>query len=107
MPDLWTDARIRKLTELWSQGASTRDIARSLGGGISRNAVIGKANRLGLKRPDEEKDGRRPFSFPGPLECRWSTGQPDEEDFDFCREPVLTGKPYCAEHCELAYRKKS
>lgn len=107
MPNPWTEARTQKLTELWFRGASTRDIAKALGSGISRNAVIGKASRLGLKRADRGKEKRAPFSFPAALECRWPKGQPDEEDFDFCRQPVVPGKPYCLEHCELAYRKKS
>jgi GcrA cell cycle regulator len=36
------------LTRLWLAGATARMIAEKLGGGITRNAVIGKAHRLGL-----------------------------------------------------------
>jgi hypothetical protein len=43
----WTDERTRDLTELWGRGLSGGEIAERLGG-VSRNAVIGKANRLGL-----------------------------------------------------------
>lgn len=106
MPTLWTKDYTEKLVELWGKGTSAADIAKSLGPKFSRNAVIGKANRLGLKRPDEGKE-RPAFSFPAALECRWPEGQPDEEGFDFCRQPVAPGKSYCPEHCELAYRKKS
>ena len=46
----WTDERIEKLTKMWEGGATASQIAEELGG-VSRNAVIGKAHRLGLKAP--------------------------------------------------------
>ena len=36
------------LTRLWLAGETARMIAEKLGGGVTRNAVIGKAHRLGL-----------------------------------------------------------
>jgi GcrA cell cycle regulator len=45
----WTDARKELATELWKAGKSASQIARALGG-ITRNAVIGKLHRMGLKR---------------------------------------------------------
>ena len=51
----WTDERIERLKELWSQGVTASQIADELGG-VSRNAVIGKAHRLGLQsRPSPVK----------------------------------------------------
>lgn len=51
----WTDERIEKLTKMWEGGATASQIAEDLGG-VSRNAVIGKAHRLGLKaRPSPVK----------------------------------------------------
>ena len=51
----WTDERIERLTKMWEGGATASQIAEELGG-ISRNAVIGKAHRLGLKaRPSPVK----------------------------------------------------
>jgi GcrA cell cycle regulator len=51
----WTDERIDRLKELWSQGNTASQIADELGG-VSRNAVIGKAHRLGLQsRPSPVK----------------------------------------------------
>lgn len=44
----WTDERIKLLKQLVEQGLSSSLIARELGGGLSRNAVIGKVHRLGL-----------------------------------------------------------
>ena len=43
----WTDERVEKLKELWSDGMSASQIAKVLGG-VTRNAVIGKVHRLGL-----------------------------------------------------------
>lgn len=43
----WTRHRIARLEELWAAGMSASEIAEELGG-TSRNAVIGKLNRLGL-----------------------------------------------------------
>lgn len=51
----WTDERIATLTKMWEGGSTASQIAEKLGG-VSRNAVIGKAHRLGLKaRPSPVK----------------------------------------------------
>jgi GcrA cell cycle regulator len=51
----WTDQRIDQLKTLWEKGLTASQIADELGG-VSRNAVIGKAHRLGLKsRPSPVK----------------------------------------------------
>lgn len=52
----WTPERVQKLTVLWAQGLSCAQIARELGGGITRNAVIGKRVRMGL--PDRAMPNR-------------------------------------------------
>ena len=46
----WSEERTEKFKELFASGLSHSDIAINLGGGITRNACIGKANRLGLHR---------------------------------------------------------
>ncbi|MDA9233782.1 hypothetical protein N9O80_00975 [Candidatus Pelagibacter sp.] len=43
----WTDQKIEKLKELWGKGNTASQIAEIIGG-MSRNAVIGKAHRLNL-----------------------------------------------------------
>ena len=43
----WNDEKVNKLKELWGKGNTASQIAEIIGG-ISRNAVIGKANRLNL-----------------------------------------------------------
>ncbi len=51
----WTDERIEQLKSMWTKGLTASQIADELGG-VSRNAVIGKAHRLGLKsRPSPVK----------------------------------------------------
>ncbi|WP_375460965.1 GcrA family cell cycle regulator [uncultured Enterovirga sp.] len=44
----WTDSRVELLGKLWGEGLSASQIAALLGGGVTRNAVIGKVHRLGL-----------------------------------------------------------
>lgn len=53
-PNPWTDDRVARLKELVRDGVSYSIIAAKLGGGLSRNACIGKARRLGIA------DDRRP-----------------------------------------------
>ncbi len=43
----WTDEKVNKLKELWGKGNTASQIAEIIGG-ITRNAVIGKAHRLNL-----------------------------------------------------------
>ena len=43
----WTEEKVKKLRELWGKGNTASQIAEIIGG-ISRNAVIGKAHRLNL-----------------------------------------------------------
>jgi GcrA cell cycle regulator len=65
----WTDERIDRLKELWTQGMTASQIADELGG-VSRNAVIGKAHRLGLQsRPSPVKPNEAPGEIqPSPFQ---------------------------------------
>ncbi|WP_448586820.1 GcrA family cell cycle regulator [Thermaurantiacus sp.] len=52
----WTEERIALLKRYWLEGRSAAQIAEALGEGLTRNAVIGKAHRLGLaNRPQAGK----------------------------------------------------
>ncbi len=153
----WTDDRVDRLRELWGKGLSASQIAAQLGDGITRNAVIGKAHRLGLEgRPSPIRGGgsgirvrrriRKPMlpSHPqtvteaerairprmaepppsepaleiptasgrkssGPLNgprCMWPIGDPGDADFHFCSRSARPGRPYCNEHCAVAYINK-
>ncbi len=44
----WTRDRIERLTKLWNEGKTAEQVARELGDGISRSAVLGKIYRMGL-----------------------------------------------------------
>ncbi len=44
----WNEPRTDLLKRLWLSGETARAIAEKLGQGVTRNAVIGKAHRLGL-----------------------------------------------------------
>jgi GcrA cell cycle regulator len=59
----WTEQKIQALKDMWGHGYSASEIAKHLGG-LTRNAVIGKAHRLKLssrpspiKREDEDRIG--------------------------------------------------
>ncbi len=156
----WNDEAILRLRTLWGEGHSTAEIGRRLG--VSKNAVVGKAHRLGLSaRPSpirREASGRprpqaprrvvgptlpplpaalhdpappalaappppvvhrpeavaQPATPAGPRAipaarsgrlqaCCWPLGEPGSKSFRFCDAESLGGKPYCAEHAQLAY----
>jgi len=127
----WTDDRVALLKNLWTEGKTAAEIAKALGG-VTRNAVIGKAHRLKLsnrvspiqqnKKPAQPKkkaepvvsakkilaeDAQRdtvPLVDIGARDCRWPIGDPQDENFGFCGCPALPGLPYCMEHAQVAYQ---
>ncbi|MDP6805498.1 MAG: GcrA family cell cycle regulator [Rhodospirillales bacterium] len=107
MTDPWTPERIAALESLWDVGLSTREIGLKLG--ITKNAVVGKAHRLGLSKRNAPVAEPPPVAQLVRLEalgagmCCWPDGEPGTPEFRFCGEPSLVDKPYCAEHCERAY----
>ena len=66
----WTDERIETLKTMWEAGQTASQIAEALGG-VSRNAVIGKAHRLDLQsRPSPVKaNDPAPAPAPAPIEA--------------------------------------
>ena len=112
MKNYWTKQKVDKLTKLWEQGVSAREIANKLGE-VSRNAVIGKANRLGLSKKVGNTEKKIEALYidvnslvPNMSGCKWPIGHPGDKDFYFCGKEVIPGKPYCGEHCLIAYRRK-
>ena len=69
----WTDERVETLKKLWGEGLSASQIATEIGGGITRNAVIGKVHRLGLsgrgkaKAPPPARSKAKAPSAPAPV----------------------------------------
>ncbi|MFL2894125.1 MAG: GcrA family cell cycle regulator [Candidatus Pelagibacter sp.] len=57
----WTEEKVNKLKELWGKGKTASQIAEIIGG-ISRNAVIGKAHRLNLSAKIKSKTYSEDFS---------------------------------------------
>lgn len=51
-PSPWTEHAVEQLKIMWATGLTCREIAGALGNGISKNATIGKARRLGLEPRD-------------------------------------------------------
>ena len=138
----WNDSNVARLKELWDQGLPTAQIGKLLG--FTKNAVVGKAHRIGLERrpspirrtavkPDRKK-ARSPivpklnfettkeeikespkviqsfqpvvkniFSNYTKSGCEWPEGHPDESDFKFCGHERFEDKPYCLDHCTIAY----
>ncbi|MFO1259862.1 MAG: GcrA family cell cycle regulator [Sphingomonadaceae bacterium] len=72
----WTDERIDQLKAMWEKGMTASQIADELGG-VSRNAVIGKAHRLGLQsRPSPVKANETPRRKPVPKKPEVSASEP-------------------------------
>jgi len=58
----WTEEKVSKLKELWGKGNTASQIAEIIGG-ISRNAVIGKAHRLNLSSKIKTRHSSSSQSF--------------------------------------------
>ncbi len=109
----WSQERVDILKRMWQQGASAREISQCLGG-TTRNAVIGKAYRIGLSTPKEHPAEPKPdriihtsiMNLTDRM-CRWPTGHPGQSDFGFCGKTVIAGRPYCGAHCARAYAPRS
>ncbi len=63
----WTEEKVAKLKELWGKGSTASQIAEIIGG-ISRNAVIGKAHRLNLSSKIKTRTATSNQSFENSLE---------------------------------------
>ena len=73
----WTDERIAQLKAGWEGGMTASQIAEALGEGVSRNAVIGKAHRLGLEsRPSPVKGGDDAAAAPAPAKATATVAVP-------------------------------
>ena len=63
----WNDEKVGKLKELWGKGSTASQIAEIIGG-ISRNAVIGKAHRLNLSAKIKTRTATSNQNFENSLE---------------------------------------
>ena len=58
----WNEEKVEKLKELWGKGSTASQIAEIIGG-ISRNAVIGKAHRLNLSSKIKKRNASSSQNF--------------------------------------------
>lgn len=127
----WNDERVNLLKSMWGAGKTAAEIAQQLGGGITRNAVIGKAHRLGLSgriSPISTKKIEKSHHIPAAAQallsepvveksataismleltestCRWPLGDPKKAGFHFCGARPVPGLPYCGHHATAAYQ---
>ena len=121
---VWDEKNLEKLKKLWDEGIPITKIGLELG--VSRNAIAGKAHRLGLPKrnspisksgePRKNKDiSNFETSKELPLKillrevewsrnrCCWPIGDPKLPGFSFCGTSIMPGRPYCEEHSNLAY----
>ena len=64
----WTEEKVSKLKELWGKGNTASQIAEIIGG-ISRNAVIGKAHRLNLSAKIKTRSATTNRNFENSVEA--------------------------------------
>ncbi|MBC7506880.1 MAG: GcrA cell cycle regulator [Sandarakinorhabdus sp.] len=94
----WTDERIAQLKAGWEGGMTASQIAEALGEGVSRNAVIGKAHRLGLEsRPSPVKGGEEVVATPAvkiaaPAAATAPAPAPSTPRPVAAKKPLRTGK---------------
>ena len=116
--------KLNKLKKLWDDGLPITKIGNEIG--VSRNAIAGKAHRMGLpkrnspisKSGEPRKNQQSNNSENNkvlPLKimlrdvewsrnrCCWPIGDPKLPGFSFCGTPIIPGRPYCEEHSNLAY----
>ena len=79
----WTDDRIEQLKAMWEAGQTASQIAEALGG-VSRNAVIGKAHRLELQARPSPVRPNEPEKAPEPMVVAAPPPEP---------EPVVEAEP--------------
>ena len=92
---MWSEEKITILKKMWMQGYSARMISLQLS--TTRNAVIGKANRLGLplhpSRSDEE------IKYEENNLVNKDIYEPKLCFKDDCSMTTQPGRDYCAYHC--------
>ena len=101
-----------------AMAAKSAGAGGATGGTAARNGASVGLERASAKMADKKPERRShkdsvasatravSASRRGP-KCLWPIGDPGDEDFHFCGEPALAGKPYCAEHCAKAYITRS
>lgn len=130
----WSEERVVELRNLWDAGYSCGQIARIMGNGFSRSAVIGKASRLGLPakqsgwptRQAREcpkpqlpaapppppappalptvQSKRIPLAHVGFCQCRFGVSEDGAREFLCCGLTTLIGESWCSEHRRTVFQ---
>jgi GcrA cell cycle regulator len=88
----WTDERIATLTKMWEGGSTASQIADELGG-VSRNAVIGKAHRLGLKSRPSPVKANEEGEEKAPAKKTDAVAKPPKAKLPIAPKPAVAAKP--------------
>ncbi len=91
-----------------AEGMTTRETAAALG--VTKNAVVGRANRLRVvwaRKPVARiEPASTPDPFPPPGRCVYPHGHHGEAGFAFCGgEVVGFNHPYCVDHHLICYQR--
>lgn len=107
---LWVKERDAILAALWAEELSTAEIGRRMG--ISKNAVIGRAHRLGFKKRAAPLMRRQKIEIllKEPKGCRFIHGDPRDLDWRYCQEPQVnkadgTLSSWCQLHFVLCHQR--
>ena len=110
---VWSDEATSQLRALVAQGLTSRDIAKALGG-ITRNAVIGKMNRLGLSpvtplpapAKEEPLEGNQTYLMGlKNFMCRFPVSGSGDRTL-FCGDPTEKGS-WCPDHRKRVFVPKT
>ena len=96
----WNLQQIAELERLWAEGLSSTEIGKKMGG-LSRNAILGKAHRLGLagrKNPDASRKPRKSRMKTGIERKVIAAGLAR-----YCGGTKTDDSSYCAEHYKKNY----
>ena len=86
----WTETSVAELKRLWVAGVGTKEIGEQLG--MSKNAIIGKAHRIGLqqRRASPRRSKARVLRM-NERSCQWPIGDPGHPDFHMCGAAARDG----------------
>ncbi|HUQ93851.1 MAG TPA: GcrA family cell cycle regulator [Bryobacteraceae bacterium] len=131
----WPPEDIAKLERLVKEGMTGTQISVEFRGAYSRNAILGKIDRINVKRPDKRKLARPPKavnayrfvpavkknpSAPVARPAPWSPPWPlvtfmenqgckfpctETKPFMFCGGERVAETPYCKDHNRIAWRR--
>ena len=96
---MWEKEQIDVLKRLWSRGEPARIIALQLR--TTRNAVIGKANRLGLPKHPSRLEDTDEINYGEADNNIQELYKPKKCGHSTCSMTAQPGREYCAFHCRL------